>query len=190
MLFSVILAIHVATILNIRLQFSITCRANARLEHSQPEACMPQLRGVDRNHTASLVLVARFVKRPALGIRLVTNKPLDGKNDIAVVAEHAAKLGLELAALSGMRDDRAAFARVDEDAESELVGVVTARRAMTCSPTFALPAISLPFAWALARVTALAAAVDLETSSSVHIRLSCEEDAHWWTALACGLHAL
>ena len=74
--------------------------------HSQPEACMPQLRGVDRNHTASLVLVARFVKRPALGIRLITNEPPDGENDIAVVAEHAAKLGLELAALSGMRDDR------------------------------------------------------------------------------------
>jgi hypothetical protein len=46
---------------------------------SQPEACMPQLRGVDRNHTASLVLVARFVKRPALGIRLITNEPLDGE---------------------------------------------------------------------------------------------------------------
>jgi hypothetical protein len=48
-----------------RLQFRKTCHANARLEHSQPEACMPQLRGVGRNHTASLVLVARFVERPA-----------------------------------------------------------------------------------------------------------------------------
>ena len=35
---------------------------------------------------AGLVLVARFVKRPALGIRLVTNEPPDGENDIAVVA--------------------------------------------------------------------------------------------------------
>ena len=123
----IIPAIHVTTILDTRLQFGITCRANARLEHSQREACMPQLRGVDRDHSASLVLVARFVERPALGIRLVTNEPADGENDIAVVAEHAAKLGLEFAALSGLRDDRAAFARVDEDAESELVGVVSAR---------------------------------------------------------------
>ena len=60
--------------------------------------------------------------QPPLGIRLVANEPADGENHIAVVAEHAAKLGVELAALSGLRDDRAAFASVDEDAESELVG--------------------------------------------------------------------
>jgi hypothetical protein len=87
---------------------------------------MPQLRGVDRNHTASLVLVARFVERPALGIRLIANEPADGENHIAVVAEHAAKLVLELAALSSLRNDRGAFDSVDEDAESELVGVLSA----------------------------------------------------------------
>jgi hypothetical protein len=74
---------------------------NQYTEHTQPEACMPQLRGVgsDRNHTASLVLVARFVERPALGIRLIANEQADGESHIAAVAEHAAKLGLELAAL-------------------------------------------------------------------------------------------
>jgi len=144
---------------------------------------MPQLRGVDRNHTASLVLVARFVERPALGIRLVTNEPADGENHIAVVAEDAAKLGLKFAALSGLRDDRAAFASVDEDAESELVGVVTARLCDDMRTNLCTAGNLLAFRLgASSRDRARRCSGLVETSSSVHIRLSCEEDAHLSTA--------
>jgi hypothetical protein len=114
------------------LQFSIrlTCRPNARLGHNPPEACMQQLLGVGRNHTASRLRPRRSVRRTSgagsasdslrTSQRTARTTSPSLQNTLPNVAWRLPRL--VDCAMTG-----AAFARFDEDAESALVGVVTSR---------------------------------------------------------------